>query len=178
MSPYGITKAAAEGLCRLYRRSLDVPVVRLRYFTVYGPGQRPDMAFSRFIDAVLAGRPLRIHGDGAQSRDFTFVGDAVEAAIAAGTHGVPGSVYNIAGGVPASLLEAIHLIGDLLGTPVALEHGMAFGSEPRRTCADGEAARRDLRFSPRTTLRDGLALQIEHHRALRAAAVEFEEASA
>jgi nucleoside-diphosphate-sugar epimerase len=136
------------------------------------------MAFSRFIDAALARRSLHIHGDGGQRRDFTFVADAVDAAVAAGRQGAPGGVYNIAGGMSASLLEAVHVMGDLLGAPVDLEHGRAFESEPRQTRADGAAARRDLDFSPRTTLRDGLALQIEHHRALRSAAAELEEASA
>ena len=178
VSPYGITKVAAEGLCRLYQTTLGVPVVCLRYFTVYGPRQRPDMAFSRFIDAALDGRHLTIHGDGGQSRDFTFVDDAVDAAVAAAERGVSGGVYNVAGGSPVTLLEAVSLMAGLLGMPLDIEHGAACQSEPRRTGADGGAARRDLDFAPRTTLRAGLTLQIEHRRALRAASAELQGTSA
>src|SRR5690606_36977154 len=110
ISPYGLTKVAAEDLCRVYARS-GVETVTLRYFTIFGPGQRPDMAFARFIDAALSGRELAILGDGRQIRDFTYVDDAVAATIAAAEHGTPGAAYNIAGGAQASVLDAITVLG-------------------------------------------------------------------
>ncbi len=106
-SPYGVTKAAAEALCRLYNSQFSVPVVCLRYFTVFGPGQRPDMAFNRFIRAALDGDPITVLGDGAQSRDFTYVSDAVDATVAAGSRSVPGEVYNVAGGSHATINQVV-----------------------------------------------------------------------
>src|SRR5207245_2912230 len=94
VSPYGVTKLAAEHLCRLYARVFGTPTVCLRYFSIYGPRQRPDMALSRFIERALEGRPIEVYGDGGQSRDFTYVGDAVAATVAAGARGEPGAVYN------------------------------------------------------------------------------------
>ncbi len=98
VSPYGVTKLAAEHLCQLYQETLGVPAVSVRYFTVYGPRQRPDMAFHKFLKAAVAAEPIHLYGDGDQTRDFTFVADAVRATISAGTQGIPGRVYNIGGG--------------------------------------------------------------------------------
>lgn len=170
LSPYGVTKAAAENLCRLYVRSFGVAVVVLRYFTVYGPRQRPDMAFARFIDAALEGRSLAVNGDGCQVRDFTFVHDAVAAALAAGERGLPGRTYNVSGGSRASVNQAVAIIEELLDKPLAVEHGTADSSEPRATGADTTAAARDLGFQPRTALRAGLAVQLDHQRAAHAGA--------
>src|SRR5204862_1603957 len=103
VSPYGVTKLAAEHLCSLYQSNYGVPAVSLRYFTVYGPGQRPDMGFHRFLRAALAGDPITLYGDGEQTRDFTFVADAVAATMAAGDRGTPGGVYNIGGGSRVSI---------------------------------------------------------------------------
>src|SRR4029077_10669300 len=94
VSPYGVTKLAAEHLCTLYHANYGVPSVSLRFFTVYGPGQRPDMGFHRFIRAALLGEPIVIYGDGEQTRDFTYIGDIVAAILAAGDRGRPGGVYN------------------------------------------------------------------------------------
>ena len=98
MSPYGVTKLAAENLIRLYATEFGVHTVSLRYFTVYGPRQRPDMAFHRFCKAAILGNEISLYGDGEQSRDFTYIDDVVDANILASKHGAPGSVYNIGGG--------------------------------------------------------------------------------
>src|SRR3954453_19640896 len=110
LSPYGVTKLAAEHLCNLYANSYGVPTVSLRYFSVYGPRQRPDMAFHRFIRAAATGEPLRIFGDGRQTRDFTYVGDIVAATLAAADRGVPGEVYNVAGGSRVSVLDVLGML--------------------------------------------------------------------
>jgi nucleoside-diphosphate-sugar epimerase len=161
VSPYGMTKVATEELAGVYLRCFGVPAVGLRYFTAYGPRQRPDMAFTRFFGCALAGRPLPINGDGRQVRDFTFVDDVVVGTIAAARMGRPGAVYNIGGGSPVELLDAIGLIAELTGTALVLEPRRAPVGDPRRTGCDGERARRDLGFVARTELRDGLAAQLE-----------------
>ncbi|MGI9020600.1 MAG: NAD-dependent epimerase/dehydratase family protein [Solirubrobacterales bacterium] len=159
VSPYGITKLAGERLCRLYA-DRGVPALVLRYFTVYGPGQRPDMAFSRFIAAALEGHAVEIYGDGTQEREFTFVGDAVAATIAAGERGGAGGVYNVGGGSRARVLEVLELISELAGRPASVLHLPAAAGDLERTAADVSLARAELGFAPRTGLRDGLAAQI------------------
>ena len=161
VSPYGMTKVAAEELAAVYKRCFGVPVVGLRYFTAYGPRQRPDMAFSRFWRCALDGEPLPINGDGRQVRDFTFVDDVVEGTIAAARLGLPGAVYNIGGGSPVPLIEAIDLIGELVGRPLELAHQPAPLGDPRSTGCDPGRAARELGFVPRTALRDGLAAQLQ-----------------
>jgi len=153
-SPYGVTKLACEHLCRLS----PVDCVALRYFTVYGPGQRPDMAFSRFIAAIRAGDPVSVYGDGTQIRDFTYVGDAVAATIAAGRLG--SGTYNIAGGSQVSLNEALRMLGSLIGDTLWVKHTAAVAGDVRCTSADTTRARRDLGYAPSTTLEQGLARQI------------------
>jgi nucleoside-diphosphate-sugar epimerase len=160
VSPYGLTKLAGEQLAGVYLRSMGVPVVSLRYFTAYGPRQRPDMAFSRFLSRALSGRPLPVNGDGRQVREFTYVADIVEATRAAATLGRPGAVYNVGGAGPVELLDAIGIIAELTGRAVEIEHRPAPPGEARRTVCDATLARRDLRFAPRTGLREGLAAQL------------------
>ncbi|HEY8465715.1 MAG TPA: NAD-dependent epimerase/dehydratase family protein [Solirubrobacterales bacterium] len=164
ISPYGVTKLAAEHLCRMYARA-GVETVILRYFTIFGPGQRPDMAFARFIDAALEGRELEILGDGRQVRDFTYVDDAVAATIAAGEHGRPGEVYNVAGGTQASVLDVIEVLEELLNTPVKRRHLPAAAGDVQRTSADSSKARSELGFAPRVGLAEGLREQLAAHRA-------------
>jgi nucleoside-diphosphate-sugar epimerase len=164
LTPYGLSKLAGERLCRRYWAAFGVPVVCLRYFTVYGPRQRPDMAFSRFIEAALAGMPLTVLGDGRQSRDFTYVGDAVGATIAAARRGAPGSAYNVAGGSRTTILDAIGLLGEMLGTRLEVRHVAPHPGEPRMTWADTTAAHRELGFAPQTTLEAGLAQQLQAFR--------------
>ena len=161
VSPYGMTKLATEELAGVYMRCFGVPVVGLRYFTVYGPRQRPDMAFSKFLRRALAAEPLPVNGDGTQVRDFTFVADVVEGTIAAADRGRPGANYNIGGGCPVRLVDAIVLIAQLVGRPVAIEKLPPPVGDPIRTGCDGTLAAHELGFAPRTTLQDGLAAQLE-----------------
>jgi nucleoside-diphosphate-sugar epimerase len=161
VSPYGATKIITEQLAGGFWRSRGVPVVGMRYFTVYGPRQRPDMAFSRFLTRAVSGRPLTILGDGRQVREFTYVDDVIRATIAAAAHGERGCVYNIGGGQPVSVLEVIALLEGLLGRPLAVEHMEAGLGDPQRTEADVTRAARDLAYRPSTPLPAGLAAQLE-----------------
>ena len=156
VSPYGVTKLAAEQLCHLYFVNYGVPAVSLRYFTVYGPRQRPDMGFHRFFTAVLAGKPLIQFGDGLQTRDFTFVADAVTATAAAAVRGVPGRVYNIGGGSRVSLKEVFELIARVSGRPVKIDQQGPQKGDMRDTYADTSRAKADLGFAPSVTLEAGL----------------------
>jgi len=159
LSPYGVSKLAAEHLAHLYWVNHGVPAVSLRYFTVYGPRQRPDMGFQRFFTAVQQGKPITVYGDGEQTRDFTFVADAVAATIAAGHQGVPGRVYNIGGGSRVTLNHVLDLISKVTGKPVAIQREPDQKGDMRHTYADTSAARRDLGFAPRVTLEEGLTQQ-------------------
>lgn len=156
VSPYGVSKLSAEQLCYLYYANHGVPTVSLRYFTVYGPRQRPDMGFHRFFSAVEAGRPLAQYGDGLQTRDFTFVADAARATADAGVRGVPGRVYNIGGGSRVTLLEVFALIGKVSGKPVVIDKQPPQKGDMRDTYADTTLARADLGFAPTVTLEEGL----------------------
>jgi UDP-glucose 4-epimerase len=157
LSPYGVTKLAAEHLCNLYHANYGVPSVSLRFFTVNGPRQRPDMAFHRFIRAAFEGKPITVYGDGAQTRDFTFIADIVDANLAAGDQGRPGGVYNIGGGSRVSLLDVLELVGRLTGRPLRIEREASQKGDMRDTFADTTRARADLGFHPRYTLERGLA---------------------
>jgi UDP-glucose 4-epimerase len=156
VSPYGVTKLAAEQLCYLYFFNYRVPAVSLRYFTVYGPRQRPDMGFNRFFTAILDGKPLVQFGDGLQTRDFTFVADAVKATADAAVRGVPGRVYNIGGGARVSLREVFDLITRVSGRTVTIDHQGPQKGDMRDTYADTSRARADLGFAPSVTLEEGL----------------------
>ena len=161
LSPYGVTKLAAEHLCNLYHANHGVPCVSLRYFTVYGPRQRPDMAFNRFIRAALAGTPIGVYGDGEQTRDFTFVADAVTATISAAARGVPGRVYNIGGGSRVSVNHVLEIIGRLTGRPIDVRREGRQKGDMRDTYADTTAARRDLGFAPTVTIEQGLQAECD-----------------
>lgn len=156
VSPYGVTKLAAEHLCQLYCVNHGVNTVSLRYFTVYGPRQRPDMGFNRFFTAVLDGRAVTQYGDGLQTRDFTYVADAVTATAAAAVRGVPGGVYNIGGGSRVTLLDVFAMIGRISACPVAIDRQPPQKGDMRDTYADTRRARGDLGFLPSVTLEDGL----------------------
>jgi len=159
VSPYGVTKLAAEQLCYLYFSNFGVPTVSLRYFTVYGPRQRPDMGFHKFLRATLRNDPIVVYGDGEQTRDFTFVSDAVEANVLAAHRGVAGRVYNIGGGSRVSVNHVLDVIGRVTG------HATRVVSEPnqkgdmRHTYADTQLARTDLGFAPAIGLEQGLAAE-------------------
>ena len=161
LSPYGMTKVATEELAAVYRRCFGVPVIGLRYFTAYGPRQRPDMAFSKFFRCALSGRALPINGEGHQVRDFTFVDDVVAGTLAAAELGRPGRIYNIGGGSPVEVLDAIAWIAEVTGRDIELDRRPAPVGEAQRTGCDGTLARRELGFVPRTSLFDGLVAQLE-----------------
>ena len=156
MSPYGVTKLAAEQLCHLYWANHGVRTTSVRYFTVYGPRQRPDMAFNRFIRAAIARQPITLYGDGDQTRDFTFVTDAVAATIAAGERGVPGRAYNIGGGSRVSVNRVLEIIEGLVGHPLNVAREAVQKGDVRDTYADTSLARAELGFAPQVSLEQGL----------------------
>jgi nucleoside-diphosphate-sugar epimerase len=161
-SPYGVTKLAAEHLCGLYAANWGVPTVSLRYFTVYGPRQRPDMAIRRLADAAVTGTPFNLFGDGRQIRDFTYVADVVAANKAAAFEDVPpGTVVNIAGGSHAVMADVIDTIGELAGTPVVLNRGPKEAGDVQRTGGSIDRAQQMLGWEPRVQLREGLAATVE-----------------
>ena len=159
VSPYGVSKLAAEQLCYLYFANYRVPATSLRYFTVYGPRQRPDMGFHKFLRATIRGEPITVYGDGEQTRDFTFVHDAVTATIAAATRGVAGRVYNIGGGSRVSINEVLELIGRVAGRRPTVNVDSAQKGDMRHTYADTSAARADLGFAATVGLEEGLTAE-------------------
>ena len=167
-SPYGVTKLAGEHLCSLYAAGWLVPTMSLRYFTVYGPRQRPDMAFHRLCESVLTGQPFPQYGDGSQIRDFTYVTDVVAANLAAADASVDavaaGEVLNVAGGTSTSLATVIATVEELAGTPVPIDHRPEQSGDVSRTGASTERARTWLGWAPEVDLRAGLASQLAWHR--------------
>jgi nucleoside-diphosphate-sugar epimerase len=169
-SPYGVTKLAAEHLCGLYAAAWGVPTVSLRYFTVYGPAQRPDMSFHRLCEAALGGDAFPLLGDGSQVRSFTYVDDVVEANRRAATADVePGAVLNVAGGSSVQLAEVIALVEELAGAEVPIEHRPAAPGDVSRTGGSIELAQQVLGWEPKVDIRAGLSSQLAWHRARRAA---------
>lgn len=168
-SPYGVTKLAAEHLCSAYAENFGVPVISLRYFTVYGPRQRPDMAFHRLIEAGLGGPPFPAYGDGTQIRSFTYVGDVVSANLAAVSAEdlCPGEVFNVSGGSEISMREVYSLVDGLLGVEVERDGQPPASGDVHRTGGSIERAQRLLGWSPRVPVRYGLAEQLAWHRAMR-----------
>jgi UDP-glucuronate 4-epimerase len=172
VSPYGITKLATEQLARVYARNWGMPTVSLRLFTVFGPRQRPDMAFHRIVESALTGAPFQVFGSGEQIRDFTYVADVVRAAMAAADASVPpGAVFNVAGGSSNSLNDAIREVESLTGRRVNLVTCPVQPGDPHRTGGDTELARTDLGWKAEVDLRAGLAQQVAWHESLRQAAV-------
>lgn len=160
VSPYGVTKLAAEHLCQAYAEGYGVPVVTLRYFSVYGPRQRPDMAYHRFIRALLHDEPIEVYGDGQQVRGNTYVGDCVEATVAAADAPV-GEVYNVGGGEPASVLDVIRRLEAVGGRKAEVAFKPARVGDQRQTTADTAKIRSHLGWQSKTRLADGLARQWE-----------------
>jgi len=161
VSPYGVTKLTCEQLGYAYARHFDLTLVGLRYFSVYGPGQRPDMAFARIVDGLLTGGTFTVYGTGKQTRDFTYVGDVVDATIKAMDRGPAGAVFNIGGGSEASLSDVIDLLGSLAGRKLETRHVPAARGDVQRTAADIRRAEAELGWRPRTSLRSGIAAQLE-----------------
>lgn len=161
VSPYGVSKLAAEHLCNLYHYNYGIPSVSLRYFTVYGPGQRPDMAFNIFIRSMLGKNPISVYGDGEQTRDFTFISDAVEANLAAASApGVEGMVFNIGGGSRVTVNHVIATLEDITGIKARVEYEDPQKGDPRHTFADTSAAKQLLSFTPRADLKASLQKQV------------------
>lgn len=165
-SPYGVTKLAAENLCRLYSANYGIETVSLRFFTVYGPRQRPDMAFTRFLRAAVQGKPVNVYGSGEQIRDFTFVSDIVDALVRAASADVaPGTVMNISGGGSHSVNAVLSMMERIIGAPIEITRSETALGDVSRTTADISAARALLSWHPQVALEDGLRAQLEWVRA-------------
>jgi nucleoside-diphosphate-sugar epimerase len=156
-SPYGVTKLSGEHLCDLYRQNFGLPTIALRYFTVYGPRQRPDMGFHRFLQAIFAGEAIPLFGDGEQTRDFTFVSDAVTANVLAMTSSAVG-VFNIGGGSRVTVNRVLATLGEVAGT-VRIEPRPEQAGDVRDTWADTTRAREALGYAPKVSLTEGLKAQ-------------------
>lgn len=160
LSPYGITKLTCEHLASAYRHSAGLDDVALRYFTVYGPRQRPDMAFTRVVRALVAGTPFRVFGTGEQSRDVTYVGDAVAATVLAMDRAPSGRAYNVGGGSETSLHAILKLLQELSGLTLQLLYEPVAAGDVRRTAADTSLARHELGWQPCASLEEGLVAQL------------------
>lgn len=156
LSPYGVTKLAAENLCYLYYRNHHIPVISLRYFTVYGPRQRPDMAIHRFVRAILVGEEITVYGDGEQTRDFTYVSDVIEANLLAASNDLVGGVFNVGGGSRISVKELIKKIEKITGKKAKLEYIEKQRGDVKDTLADTSKAREVLHWKPRVRIEEGL----------------------
>ena len=167
VSPYGVTKLAAEHLTLLYTKNFGLPVVSVRYFTVYGPRQRPDMAFSRFMQAIVDGEPIEVFGDGEQTREFTYVSDAVEGTIKAATADVVGQVVNLGGGSRVTINRVLATLEDISRAKARRKTLPAAPGDPRHTGASINLARERLGWEPRVSLREGLTRQWEWFQASR-----------
>jgi nucleoside-diphosphate-sugar epimerase len=162
VSPYGVTKLAAENLCFLYFKNYGLPAVSLRYFTVYGPRQRPDMAFQLFISSIMNGRPISIFGDGKQTRDFTHVSDVVAANILAMKNGSVGEVYNIGGGSRISMNEAIGMIEEASDRKAHVLYKDVQKGDMRDTYADIRKSSRELGYQPKVSIKSGLTGMVNY----------------
>jgi nucleoside-diphosphate-sugar epimerase len=170
ISPYGITKLTAEQLCHAYAARFDLPLTILRLFSVYGPGQRPDMGYHIFIRNLLTGTPITVDGDGTDSRSNTYVQDCVQGLILAFEQPAQsvGETFNIGGGEEVNVNQVLEMLQALAGTTVEIHHGPARAGDQRRTAADITKAQTRLGYAPHTTLRDGLAAQLAWQRELLA----------
>jgi len=156
VSPYGVTKLAGENLCYLYWKNYNIPTVSLRYFTVYGPRQRPDMAIYKFVKAILNNEKIPIFGDGTQMRDFTFIDDVIEANILAAESNITGEIFNIGGTSNISVRELIKKIEELLGKKAIIENIEKQKGDVKDTFADISKAKELLSWSPKVNIDEGL----------------------
>ena len=171
-SPYGVTKLSAEHLCGVYARNFGVSTVSLRYFTVFGPRQRPDMAMHRLFESALTDSPFPRFGSGEQVRDFTYVSDVVEANVLAAAADVPdGLVLNVAGGGSVTLNRVIEIVGEVVGAPVPVQEMSSQAGDVQRTGGAIDEAERVMGWRPRISVEEGLALQGEWHRGRSSVAV-------
>jgi UDP-glucuronate 4-epimerase len=159
LSPYGITKLASEHLAHAYVREFGLHAAVLRYFTIYGPRQRPDMAFTRMVTSLAEGLPFELYGDGTQSRSFTYVDDVVEATIAAMERAPAGAVYNVGGGEEVSMLQAIEVLGRVAGRRLEVVRGPRVEGDVTRTAADTSRIEAELGWTAATTFEAGLEAQ-------------------
>lgn len=161
-SPYGLSKLAAEELVGLYERERAVPATVLRYFTVYGPRQRPEMALSRFISLAFRGEPVEVFGDGTQSREMTYVSDVVDATVAALEVEPVGAtrVYNVGGGTRTTVGDLVELVGEVTGERVEVRYAPPVPGDVRSTWANLERAARKLGYRPRVSLEEGVEAQV------------------
>jgi nucleoside-diphosphate-sugar epimerase len=165
-SPYGVTKLAGEQLCHLYADNYGVPTISLRYFTVYGPGQRPDMAFHKFVRAMIHNEPFIVFGDGSQTRDFTYIDDAVEANLLALKSEMDGVAFNIGGRSRVVLNDVIQTLGGMIGVTPKIQYIQKQAGDPPHTWANIEKAELELGYCPKVALEDGLNQQIKYIRDL------------
>lgn len=161
VSPYGVSKLAAERLCLAYEAQHDLPTVSLRFFTVYGPSQRPDMAIARFIDRIERGDEVELHDGGRPVRELTFVGDVVDAVIRAAFAEARGTVINVGGGVPVTVLEMATAVADVLERPLLMKSTPLGRGDATQTWCDHTRARELLGYHPRTNLREGIKAQVD-----------------
>jgi UDP-glucose 4-epimerase len=161
VSPYGVTKLAAENLCYLYWKNYGLPTISLRYFTVYGPRQRPDMAIYKFVKAILKGNEIVVFGDGTQTRDFTFVEDAVKANILAADNNSVGEIFNIGGGSRISVDDLIKMMEKITGKTAEIKYIERQKGDVRDTWADVSKAKKELGWMPKVKIEEGLRRQIK-----------------
>ncbi len=155
-SPYGVTKLAAEHLCLLYSKNYGIPSLSLRFFTVYGPGQRPDMAFHIFLKSIAEDKEITVFGDGNQTRDFTYIDDIVEATYASMEKGKEGEIYNIGGGIRIKLEDTFPIFEEICGKKIKAKNQDKQKGDVPHTFASIEKAGKDLDYLPQTHLTDGL----------------------
>jgi UDP-glucose 4-epimerase len=160
ISPYGVTKLASENLGYLYYKSYKMPVIILRYFTVYGPRQRPDMAFHRFIEAILNNEEITIYGDGNQTRDFTYISDVVEATIKAARSEITGEIINIGGGAQVTVNETLKILEEITKKKAKVKYIEKQKGDMLHTFADISKAKRLLNYQPKVKLREGLEKEV------------------
>jgi len=162
ISPYGVTKLAAENLTNLYHQNYGIPTIALRYFTVYGPRQRPDMAFTRFLYSIIKNEEFSIYGDGEQTRDFTYVDDIVSGTINAATSNSIGEVLNLGGGSVISLKEIIQIMKDMVGNDLKIKFVNEQKGDVKHTNADISKSKKLVDYKPKTDIKTGLTLQFEY----------------
>lgn len=159
-SPYGVTKLAAEHLCNLYCKNYQIPTISLRYFTVYGPRQRPDMAFHKFIKSTVLGEKIEIYGDGEQTRDFTYISDVINANILAMNSNISGEIFNIGGGTRISIKKILKIISTLTGKKIDIIYKEAKKGDVKNTSANIKKAKKMLGYQPEFCLENGLNNEI------------------
>lgn len=161
ISPYGVTKLACENLCYLFSENYNISIVILRYFTVYGPRQRPDMAIHKFIEAALHNKEITVFGNGNQTRDFTYISDVIEATLLAAESNITYEIFNIGGGTRISINDLLQLIENITGKKIKVKYSDFQKGDVYHTCADISKAQKILGYKPKTSIEEGLKKQIE-----------------